>query len=75
MFYDFGNAWQTNTKEPDRSGAEKFSDLRSGVGVGLRITTPVGPLRFDYAWPLDAAPGEQDKKKNGKFYFNFGQSF
>ena len=48
--------------------------MKSGAGVGLRIVTPVGPLRFDYAWPLDKLPGETEKD-NGKFYFNFGPSF
>ena len=73
-FFDIGNAWQTSGKEPNRSDANAFRDLKSGAGVGLRITTPVGPLRFDYAWPLDKVEGEQ-KKDNGKFYFNFGPSF
>ena len=73
-FFDIGNAWQTNDKKPDRDGADKFKDLKSGAGIGVRILTPVGPLKFDYAWPLDIAPGET-KKDNGKFYFNFGPSW
>ena len=73
-FFDIGNAWQTNDKKPDRDGADKFKDLKSGAGIGVRILTPVGPLKFDYAWPLDIAPGDS-KKDNGKFYFNFGPSW
>ena len=73
-FFDIGNAWETSGKEPDREAANKFKDMKSGAGVGLRIVTPVGPLRFDYAWPLDKLPGETEKD-NGKFYFNFGPSF
>ena len=73
-FFDIGNAWQTADKKPDRDGADKFEDLKAGAGVGVRILTPVGPLKFDYAWPLDIAPGET-KKDNGKFYFNFGPSW
>jgi translocation and assembly module TamA len=35
-------------------------DLRTGAGVGARWFTPIGPVRLDVAWPLDAAPGEDD---------------
>ena len=81
-FFDIGNAWQKEsinaagrrTYSPDRKSAHDFKDLKKGYGVGLRINTPVGPLRFDYGWPMDPEkPGK--KKDKGKFYFSFGQSF
>ena len=81
-FFDIGNAWQKEsinaagrrTYSPDRKNAHDFKDLKKGYGVGLRINTPVGPLRFDYGWPMDPEkPGK--KKDKGKFYFSFGQSF
>ena len=44
------------------------------VGIGIRLNTPIGPLRFDYGWPLD--PEEKGgQKTGGKFYFSFGQTF
>lgn len=73
-FYDIGNAWQTTDKKTNRNDANKFKNLKSGAGVGIRINTPVGPLKFDYAWPLDKLEGDS-KKSNGKFYFNFGPSW
>ncbi len=73
-FFDMGNAWQTAGAEPDRESANQFKDLKKGVGVGVRLNTPVGPLRFDYGWPLDAVTAGE-KKESGKFYFSFGQTF
>ena len=80
-FFDIGNAWQKTTvvggrkiNTPDRHGASKFADLKKGVGVGIRLNTPIGPLRFDYGWPLD--PEEKGgQKTGGEFYFSFGQTF
>lgn len=41
-FYDAGNA------------INSFGDeLAAGAGVGLRWNSPVGPIRFDFAWALD----------------------
>ncbi len=33
-------------------GLDSFSDVRSSVGVGLIWDSPLGPLRFDLAYPL-----------------------
>jgi len=46
VFFDAGNAWAS-------SGDFNLSDLVSGVGVGIRIMSPVGPLRLDYAYGID----------------------
>jgi len=54
-----------------------YNDMRYGVGVGLRVGTPIGPLRFDYGWKVrlpnreepDATPGP------GEFHFSVGQAF
>ena len=73
-FFDIGNAWQTADETPDGESANQFKDLKKGVGVGVRLNTPVGPLRFDYGWPLDAVTAGE-KKESGKFYFSFGQTF
>ena len=81
-FFDIGNAWQKEGRNargrkiysPDRKSAHDFKDLKKGYGIGLRLNTPIGPLRFDYGWPMD--PETKDGKKGkGKFYFSFGQSF
>ena len=82
-FFDIGNAWQREGRDPvtgkriykpNRKEAHDFKDLKKGYGVGVRLNTPIGPLRFDYGWPMDPEK-KGDKKDKGKFYFSFGQSF
>lgn len=57
FFADVGNAW-------DGEGY-KLDDLKAGVGFGIRLTTPLGPIRLDFA------KGE-DKTKT---HFGFGGQF
>ena len=56
------------------AASEDFSNLQDpsvGVGVGVRLLTPVGPLRVDVAVPLDPQPGDPDVG----FYAGLGQAF
>lgn len=64
VFYDAGYVWD------DTSDIE-LGDLKSSVGIGLRVTTPIGPIRFDYGFALDREPGD----KGGRFHFSMGYSF
>ena len=50
VFFDTGNVW-SSTDEFD------LADLYSGVGVGIRLTTPMGPLRLDYGYGIDIGEG------------------
>ncbi|MFA5088869.1 MAG: outer membrane protein assembly factor BamA [Candidatus Omnitrophota bacterium] len=65
-FFDIGNVW---------SEVEDFGtgDLKSGVGLGLRVKTPIGPINLDYGYPLSDEPGEE--KRSGKFYFSVSRGF
>ncbi|OJU80587.1 MAG: hypothetical protein BGO10_10835 [Chlamydia sp. 32-24] len=65
LFYDFGNVYRTWLPEI----GHKF--LQS-IGGGLRYDTPVGPLRFDLAFPLN-----RRKHIDGpfQFYVSIGQAF
>lgn len=57
VFGDIGKAW-------DGEGY-KLDDLKSSIGAGVRVTTPLGPIRLDYA------RGEE----GGKMHFSFGGQF
>jgi outer membrane protein insertion porin family len=65
VFYDIGNVWQ-------RCNDIGFKDLKSGTGVGIRVKTPIGPIRLDYGFPLSDVPGENKKPR---LHFTLTQGF
>jgi outer membrane protein insertion porin family len=50
LFYDIGNAWE-------RLRLDQFQ-IRQGYGFGLRWFSPIGPLRFEWGFPVKARAGE-----------------
>ena len=50
-----GNIW-------DEDNAFDLGDLRSGAGVGLRIVTPIGPMRLDIGYKLDRKTNERRRE-------------
>ena len=60
VFYDVGNVWKSKDDFD-------FGDLYSGVGVGIRLTTPIGPLRLDYGYGIDIS--------KGRLHFTMGWPF
>jgi translocation and assembly module TamA len=62
-FIDAGAAYKDTI--PDFS-----EEVRVGAGIGLRYRTPLGPLRFDVAVPLN-----RDRGDSFAFYVGLGQSF
>ena len=71
VFFDAGRAWKYAGRAQDYHNDGNFPDeVATTAGVGLRLNTPIGPLRFDFGWPVG------DKMDDGmEFYFNMGQSF
>lgn len=65
VFYDIGNVW-------DKVRNYGTGGLKSGAGFGLRIKTPIGPIKLDYGFPLNSEPGQS---KSGKFYFSVSRGF
>lgn len=63
-FLDAGNVWGYD---------EKFSasDLRLSTGIALSWSSPVGPLKFSFAKPLNDKPGD----KTQAFQFQLGATF
>ncbi len=64
VFYDAGNVYR------NLADADPF-DLRHAAGVGLRLETPIGPLRLEYGRKLDREPGESDSE----LFFAIGSAF
>lgn len=65
VFFDVGNVWE---KEGDLGqGGYRYS-----TGAGVRVKTPVGPVKLDYGFPLKTDPGE---KKRGRFHFSLSRAF
>lgn len=76
FFADAGRAWKQNGRDPGyiATGRDKnfAEEVATAAGVGLRLNTPIGPLRFDFGWPVGKKIGETSGMQ---FYFNMGQSF
>jgi outer membrane protein insertion porin family len=68
------------TGETLQVGLDSISDVRSSVGVGLIWDSPLGPLRFDLAYPLTkacgtASDGSEVCDQEQIFRFTGGTSF
>jgi outer membrane protein assembly complex protein YaeT len=64
VFFDAGNV---------TSQLSDFNplDLRTVLGAGFRIDTPIGPVRFEYGWKLDREEGESA----GELHITIGPVF
>jgi outer membrane protein assembly factor BamA len=65
-----------NTFGPENPFA--FSDLKVGYGLGLRFSSPVGLLRFDFGIPastLSTSGRRANDFGSGRFYFGLGHIF
>lgn len=49
--------------------------LRTGKGIGFKIITPIGPLRFDYAWGDGNRYNENLDSSQGVIHFNIENAF
>jgi outer membrane translocation and assembly module TamA len=65
VFVDVGQVWDT--------WSEADLDLAVGAGLGVRISTPVGPIWADVAWPV-ANEGVLTSR-GAKFYLGIGRPF
>ena len=61
-FMDCGNVWI-------QSCTWKLNEIRYSLGIGIRIETPIGPLRFDVAQPVF------DEETKVQFHFSVGHAF
>lgn len=64
VFGDAGNIWNSSRQVEGKQ-------FLSGYGLGLRLITPVGPVRVDYGLKTATRPA----LKNGMLYINLGHAF
>lgn len=61
-FVDVGGGWWNEYK---------VGQMRKSAGVGLRVMTPMGPIRLDLGWKLDRKSGESASE----WHFGMGSYF
>ncbi len=73
LFLDGGNVFTDDCRADNDSCEEgvDFSEMRYAAGVDLTWITPLAPLSFSYAWPLNAQEGDLEKN----FAFTIGLSY
>lgn len=62
LFADVGNVWQLGAGEPTTKTLPGVPLLRYGVGAGVRVATPVGPLQLDVASNVQAALARGERR-------------
>ena len=65
VFYDGGNVYRAINL---RSFVDDYTNT---VGIGLRYTTPIGPIRFDLGRNLNPVTGV----KATQYFITIGQAF
>jgi outer membrane protein insertion porin family len=77
-FYDVGNTWDKIGdlgSNKDANGVSSTGGFKSGIGLGVRLKTPLGPISLDYGIPMDKAPGQENRTKTGRFHFAASNNF
>ena len=63
-FMDIGDAWGGDWADP-YAVPDDSMNLHVGYGVGIRVNTPIGPIRIDYGLGEDGA----------RTHFSIGHAF
>jgi len=74
LFTDIGRAFDDNllvTQQPDEPTRISFHELRQTWGWGFWWLSPIGPLRFEWAYIINKKPTDQPSQ----FEFNIGTLF
>lgn len=66
VFFDAGAV------HADYEDVFKNASYKMGVGAGVRVKTPIGPVKLDYGYPLSK---NYDDKRTGEVYFSVTHGF
>jgi outer membrane protein insertion porin family len=64
VFVDVGDVW--------RRVGDFGESFKGGTGVGVRVNTPIGPVRLDLGFPISDV---EDDERKPRFHFNISRSF
>ena len=64
VFADAGQIWANGAQN-------EFESFRYSAGVGVAWNSPIGPLKFSYAIPLNVKEGDREQR----FQFQAGTAF
>jgi outer membrane protein insertion porin family len=70
LFIDAGNVWHVPDSKP--KGGTSAGGIRIGVGIGVRIKTPIGPVKLDYGFPVNPS---NDQDSTGRIHFSMSRGF
>ena len=66
LFFDVGNVWGV-----DYNKSLDNSKIRSAAGLGINMSTPIGPINFVFAQPIT----KDSKDTTETFRFDIGTTF
>jgi len=70
FFVDAGNVWHVPDSRP--KGGISPGGIKVGVGIGVRIKTPIGPVKLDYGFPVNPS---EDQSHTGRIHFSMSRGF
>jgi len=70
FFVDAGNVWHAPDSRP--KGGVSPGGIKVGVGTGVRIKTPIGPVKLDYGFPVNPDDSQED---TGRIHFSMSRGF
>jgi outer membrane protein insertion porin family len=68
LFYDIGGIWN-DFKDVKINMGSKADDIHSSFGFGIKIATPMAPIKFEWGYGLNHI-----KPEDRKFMFNFSMA-